>query len=164
MRRSAFKARVKWRAGEGGGFTIVEILYTTGIMGIALVGILQLFVYCLWSSESAGMLTDAVGEACSRCEEIRGLNFDAILAAYGQGGTPGPRFTPTRLQGVGLITIDTGNPDLIEARVVVCWQDRGGSVVGEDQNLNGYLDAGEDVNGNGLMDSPAVAVTLAARK
>ena len=33
------------------------------------------------------------------------------------------------------------------------WRESGGRIIGEDLNLNGRLDAGEDKNGNGIIDS-----------
>ncbi len=45
---------------------------------------------------------------------------------------------------------------LLEVVITVCWQQPDGRVFGEDANLNGVLDAGEDINpANGIMDSPA---------
>jgi hypothetical protein len=48
-------------------------------------------------------------------------------------------------------------------RIVACWRNQNGRVIGEDKNLNGTLDAGEDLDGNGLIDSPAVIESYVAR-
>lgn len=53
--------------------------------------------------------------------------------------------------------------NLLRAKVVICWKDKGG-IIGEDKNLNGALDAGEDINGNGEIDSPCQLETVMARK
>ncbi len=38
--------------------------------------------------------------------------------------------------------------------VTFCWRQSNGRLMGEDSNLNGALNTGEDVNGNGTIDSP----------
>ena len=53
-------------------------------------------------------------------------------------------------------------PNLLNLHVAACWRSSG-RVIGEDKNLNGRLDAGEDANGSGWMDSPVMISTLIAR-
>jgi len=48
---------------------------------------------------------------------------------------------------------------LLQATVSVCWRQKN-RVIGEDKNLNGALDAGEDANGNKIIDSPVELTTL----
>ena len=50
--------------------------------------------------------------------------------------------------------------DLKYVRLVASWQQMSGRMVGEDVNLDGVLQASEDVNGNTWMDSPAELVVL----
>jgi hypothetical protein len=45
-----------------------------------------------------------------------------------------------------------GETDLLELTVSVCWKQKG-RVIGEDKDLDGVLDSGEDANGNGMIDS-----------
>ena len=49
--------------------------------------------------------------------------------------------------------------DLIQVEVVVCFQ-AGRKIVGEDHNLNGVLDSGEDVNADKKISSPVSLKTL----
>ncbi len=49
--------------------------------------------------------------------------------------------------------------DLIQVEVVVCFQ-AGRRIVGEDQNLNGILDSGEDTNADNKISSPVSLKTL----
>lgn len=49
-------------------------------------------------------------------------------------------------------------------RIAVCWKGKGGRLVGEDLNLNGTLDASEDLNANNLIDSACVISSAVARR
>jgi hypothetical protein len=57
------------------------------------------------------------------------------------------------------------NPDLLEITISVCWR-QGGRVMGEDTDLDGNLDAGEDKSSplNGIIDSPVELVTRVANR
>ena len=49
--------------------------------------------------------------------------------------------------------MDDSNPDLLHVSVVFCWKQPNGRVLGEDKDLDGQLDVGEDMNSNGRLDS-----------
>ena len=49
--------------------------------------------------------------------------------------------------------------DLVRIEVVICFT-MGNRVIGEDANLNGILDAGEDQDGDGKISSPITLGTL----
>ena len=55
------------------------------------------------------------------------------------------------------------DPALLDLYVAACWASHG-RAIGEDQNCNGRLDAGEDKNGNGIVDSPVMLTTRVATK
>ena len=152
------------RGRRAAGFTVVELIITVGISAIAIVGLVQLFVCSLWQTESAGRFSTAASEAYGKWEEIHGADFDGILADYGPGGAPGDTFALQDVDGRGVIFLDGSTPGLIAVDIVVSWRDRGNQVVGEDQNLNGRLDAGEDENLNGRLDSPVSLSSLVARR
>lgn len=150
--------------GDGSGFTILELMVTTGVLAVAIVGLVQLFVCCMWQSENAGHLTTAVNEAYGKWEEIRAVEFGDIVTRYSPQGTLGDTFSLAGLDGRGVLYLDTSRPNILLVDVVVCWRERGNMVYGEDQNLNGVLDAGEDLNQNGRLDSPAELTSLVARR
>jgi hypothetical protein len=150
------------RARSEEGFTLLELTVTAGLVALASGALLHLFATCLWQAEGAGYLTTAAYEAHAKVEEIRATNFDALTATYGPGGTLGDTFPMVVPEGMGKIYLTAVNADLMQVEVAVSWRDRG-TVVGEDKNLNGTLDGAEDGNFNGLLDSPASAVTLIAR-
>jgi prepilin-type N-terminal cleavage/methylation domain-containing protein len=158
--------RQRKRSGRdaGAGFTLVELIICAGIFAVVAAGLLQIFVYSLWESESAGRFTTALSAAYAKFEEVRATDFSNVTMNYTAGGIPGDTFTVPAINGRGVVTIDASNPELLVVRTVVCWQDRAGRVFGDDRNLNGVLETGEDANGNGEMDSPVALVSLVGRR
>ena len=70
---------------------------------------------------------------------------------------------PTGAEAVSRVTtVSTG--DLYLVTVSVCYRTKGGRVIGEDANLNGTLNTGEDKNGNYVLDSPIQLTTYVAKK
>ncbi len=151
---------------NNGGFTLVELLVTAGILAFCIISIMQLFIYAGIEASLAGNKTQAISEAQNKIEEIRNHNFANIVANYGVGGTPGNIFNLSSLTGKGVVEIDNSNPELLVITVLVCWQDKGGRIIGEDANLDGVLDAGagEDTDGDNKLDSPVTIVTMLTRR
>ena len=60
----------------------------------------------------------------------------------------------------------SGYNRLLDVRIALCWRQRDGRIFGEDTNLNGVLDPGEDKSKppNGLIDSPVVLRVLLSEK
>lgn len=134
------------------------------IVAITLVSMMRVFIYCSTLAEISRNLTAAMAEAQNTVEQIRNHNYSSIAVDYGSGGTPGNTFSLTLLNGKGAITINSSNADLLQVDVVVSWQDQNNRIVGEDLDLDGVLDVGEDANGNGVLDSPVKLSTLVARR
>ena len=147
------------------GVSLVEILIAVGILAYVLVGQMKLFVVCSGLSELSGNMTMATAAVQSKLDEIRNHDYDSIVADYASGGTPGNIFSLTDITGTGVIYVDSSNPDLLEVEVVVSWQhDKTSRVIGEDTDLDGVLDTGEDDNSNGKLDSlVSIAILLADR-
>ncbi len=146
------------------GASLVEVVVSLGILLIVLVGILGLFLYCSALIEISGGNSDSLSEAQSKMSEILNYSYDFITTDYSATGTPGNKFDLVQRVGKGLITIDSTNSNLLKIEIVVSWRNKNNRVVGEDSNLNGVLDGGEDQNGNGKLDSPITLVTLRARR
>lgn len=147
-----------------GGFTLVEVLVATGLLAIVLAGLLGLFIYCALLSEGGGEMTVVMGELQGKWEEIRTHDYDLIVADYSAGGNPGNIFNLTQANGRGAIYLDAANPDLLVIKMVASWQNQNGRMIGEDQNLNGTLDPGEDQNGNSEIDSLATLMSMIAKR
>ena len=87
--------------------------------------------------------------AKNRLEQIKDTDFALIPATYNN-----VTFTTAGLDGMGVSYIDSTNPNLYVVRVAFCWQEKNGRIFGDDLDLDGVLDGGEDKNGNGFIDSP----------
>lgn len=145
------------------GFTLVEVMLVTGIMVFVLVSMLSLFIHTTVLAEMSGNKTLAVAAAQTKIEEIRQYGYDNIAVDYALGGDPGNTFVPAGPEGIGLVTIG-GTAELRSIDVRVFWKDRYDRIVGEDLDLDGILDPGEDKNGNGELDSPVHLRTLLTRR
>lgn len=146
------------------GFMLAELVVLLGILAVAVTSILQLFIHTNTLAEMAGHKTAAVSEAQTKIEQIRTVSFDDIATNYSSGGTPGNTFDTSLLRGKGVIYIDASNSELLEVEVVVCWRDNFDRIIGEDLDLDGVLDSGEDINANGKIDSPVRLVTFYTRR
>lgn len=190
------------------GFTLVEVMFSAGILVFVILSFMRGFIYFVAAGESAENKVKAIVEAQNKIEEIRNASFDDVKdkkyerlnanydpAGYiveeddiacqgfidGDGKCDGyGSFVFVGGTGSGFIYIDNTDPELLEIEVVMSWVSKKGipipnvvveadkqkyrRVVGEDQNLNGVLDAGEDVNGNGKIDSSIVLKTLLTNK
>ena len=143
---------------------LAELVILLGILSIAITSILQLFIHTNALAEVAGNKTAAVSEAQSKIEEIRTVAFDDIVTNYSSGGTPGDVFDTLVIPGKGFIYIDSTNTELLEVEVVIFWRDKYDRIIGEDLDLDGVIDSGEDVNSNGKMDSPIRLITYYTRR
>ncbi len=138
-------------------FTLVEILVAIVIIAIMTGVILSLFFYCLNLNEKTRENLMAMVEVQNKLEEIRNLDYSSLSGGF---------FLLNNLVGSGVIYVDNfTNPDLLTITVVISWlSEKDGQAIGEDKNFNGVLDAGEDLNGNGRVDSPVSLTTFLARR
>lgn len=148
------------------GFTLVELMIVAAILAVVVVGMLQIFIYASESAAIAADKTLALSAAQDKIEEIRNHSYDDIVADYASGGTPGNTFTVNNLNAEGAVYVDASNAELLIVKVVVCWEDKYGRIIGEDFNLNGVLDPGEDTPGeeNNEIDSIASLVSMVAKR
>lgn len=146
---------------KNSGFTLLELMIGAVVLIVALVGLIAAYTGCFMLNEGARNLTIAINGAQDKMEEIRNLSFDQIA---GQDGTNFETDGLRDSDSEGIVEVDSSNPDLLVVTVTICWRQKGGRIIGEDSNLNGNLDTGEDVNGNNQLDSPAQLVTLMARR
>ncbi len=136
------------------GLTLVEVIIATAVFLTAAVGILYSFAKCLELNELGRGTTVAIQSMKNKMETIKSSDFSQIYTTFNN-----TTFLITGLNGIGVVYVDNSNAHLLEVRVVFCWRLPNGRVIGEDLNLNGVLDTGEDKNGNGEIDSYAQMVT-----
>lgn len=134
------------------GFSIVEVLIATVVLALAICGILSAYTTCLILISTSKNVSVATNAAQGVIEEIRSTPFTQIIDDFN-----GMIFTVNDVpssRGVVYVTTTApfGNAELLGVTVSVCWR-QGNKIIGEDTNLNGVLNAGEDVNGNGMIDS-----------
>lgn len=150
------------------GFSLAEVLVAAAIFLIIIVGVLLVFVVSSALNELSKNMTLAMVESQSKLEEIRNHSFDLIMTDYSSGGTPGNIFNLTSLNGKGAIyisnTMPPANVNLLRVKIVACWQESNGRIIGEDINLNGSLDPAEDLNGNSELDSLANIISFVAKR
>ena len=152
-------------AADKKGVTLIEILVALFVLVIGILGTLQLFSYCAYLAEMSGNTNYIIDQAQSKIDEMRSSSFSLIATNYASGGTPGNTLTLTNPTAKGVIIIDSSTADLLQVEINVSWKnERNDRIIGEDLDLDGVLDAGEDVNGNGKLDSPVKLITLIARK
>lgn len=141
------------------GFALPEMLLAALIASFALCGILLTYIACMNMVKSSKNVSIATSAAQGVIEDVRNTPFPQIVANYNQmafvvNGIPSSR---------GIVYVDDTNPELLLVTVSVCWRE-GNMVIGEDQNLNGILEAIEDTNGNNMIDSTVELVTQVANR
>ncbi|HPT07605.1 MAG TPA: hypothetical protein PLO85_05650 [Candidatus Omnitrophota bacterium] len=153
------------------GFTLYELLIASCILAVALISILGLYVTCLQLNEINRAKTVALGDLKSKMEEIKGTPFVDLLTT-GSGGTfhngqtfQLPGFSAGNATGrieIKYIVGETFGYLIKSIRLVASYR-VSRRVIGEDRNLNGMLDAGEDTNGNTLLDGPVELETYISK-
>ncbi len=141
------------------GFTLLEICLATLVFIIALIGILLFYLNAQEFNELASSFSTALNEAEKMMEIIKSTQFSDIYATYNNYRFDPEGFSSGLAKGVVYIDKETGRDDLLRVNVVICFR-VGRRIIGEDLDLDGILDTGEDKNGNGRLDSPAELTTL----
>ncbi|MFA6357478.1 MAG: hypothetical protein WCY09_02285 [Candidatus Omnitrophota bacterium] len=141
------------------GFALPEILLAALIASFALCGILLTYIACMDSIRISKNVSIATSAAQGQIEEIRSTPFPQIMANFNR-----LNFTVNGItNSMGTIYIDDSNPEFLLATVSICWK-QNNRIIGEDLNLSGTLDSGEDTNGNGIIDSTVKLVTQVANR
>ncbi|MEW6170402.1 MAG: prepilin-type N-terminal cleavage/methylation domain-containing protein [Candidatus Omnitrophota bacterium] len=143
------------------GFTLIEVMMALAILAFCLTGMLLTYIGLLALSETSRNLSLAVNVAQTKVEELRNQPFDSLVNFNGTTFDV-PGFAAGSAKGRIEVT-DTDYADLKQVRIVSCWRQRGGRLIGEDVNLNGVLNDGEDQNGNNILDSPSEVISFIAR-
>lgn len=116
---------------------------------ISFLGILYTYVRYLELDELSRNTGIALQASQNKIEAIKNTPFDQIYANYNNH-----TFLFSGINGRGSVRVDDTNPKLILVTVTFCWRQSNSRLIGEDSNLNGALNTGEDINGNGTIDSP----------
>lgn len=141
------------------GFTLVELMIAVMILVGAVAGILLSYLRCLELNEISRCSSRALQAANSRMEQVKSTAFNQIKPNFHLN-----TYTVSGLNAGGVSYVDDSNPDLLLVTTSVCWRLSNGRMFGEDLNLDGQLQAGEDQNGNGILDSPVQIVNAIFRR
>ncbi|MDP8259733.1 MAG: hypothetical protein P9L96_01810 [Candidatus Gygaella obscura] len=149
---------MKEKIDKRSAFTLVEFLIAMVIMTAAIFSLLAAHFSIIVLNETSRNVTLATQESQAKLEELKNIAFDA-LSVYDD--TSFDVFNFASNDAKGHIDVDsTVYNDLMRVHISVSWKQRTDRVVGEDMNLNGMLDTGEDKNGNGELNSPADLITF----
>jgi prepilin-type N-terminal cleavage/methylation domain-containing protein len=141
--------------GKRSGFTLIEMLLATFILAPIYLMTMLSFINTSQLNDSAKNTALALRACANQIETIDSTSFDQIYAAYHNA-----TFTFNGLEGIGSVYVDNTQPKVLTITTSFCWKDPSERIIGEDHNLNGQLDPGEDLNNNGLIDSPVKLVTV----
>jgi len=130
------------------GFTLAELMVSTVIMLICIVGILASYLRCLELNEMTKNASISINAAKSRMEQIKNTQFNQIAATYHQ--VP---FTIAGLDGMGVSYVDSTNPELLEVAIYVSFRQSNARVIGDDKDVDGSIDSGEDSDGDLMLNS-----------
>jgi len=145
---------------EENGFTLAELLLAVAILAFALCAILATYLTCFNLTNISRNVNIATSAAQGLIERIRSTPFTQIVSDYDR-----LNFTVNNIpDSMGVVYVDDANPELLLVTVSVCWR-QGNRIIGEDINLNGTLDAGEDtIIANNIIDSPVELITRVANR
>jgi len=139
--------------------TLLEICLATLVFSVALIGILLFYFNAQEFNELASSFSVALNEAKKMMEVIRSTQFSDIYTTYNNYRFDPESFSSGLAKGIVYIDKEAGRDDLLRVNVVICFR-AGRRIIGEDLDLDGILDSGEDRNGNGRLDSPVELTTL----
>ncbi|MBU4589882.1 MAG: prepilin-type N-terminal cleavage/methylation domain-containing protein [Candidatus Omnitrophica bacterium] len=151
-----------FRYKSNSGLTLLELMIATAVLVVAIAGLLATFAGLFSLNENTRKLTLAATACQDKLEEIRNSSFAALYTLYNNTAFEPDGFAASDAEGT--VYIDNTDPDLLEVAVSVSWRGRSNKIVGEDANLNGALDTGEDTNGDERLSSPAEIVTLIGQR
>mgnify|MGYP000973970167 CR=1 FL=1 len=130
------------------GVTMPELLVAVMIFMVAIVGILYSYLKCMELQDLGRNVSLANQAVRNKMEAIKNTSFSNIYTTYNN-----TNFTFSGINGRGVVYVNNSNAHLLQIKVVFCWKQPNGRIMGEDRNLNGALNLGEDANGNGQIDS-----------
>ncbi len=134
--------------------TLMELLIATLIMVPLCVAVMFVFLQCMEYNDLARNTSIALRSCQKTLAQMEGAQFDQIAATYHQTS-----FTEAGLTGRGVRYVDSPKANYLTLTTSFRWRQKSGRVIGEDRDLDGVVDAGEDANANGMLDSPVTLTT-----
>lgn len=136
------------------GLTLLELMIVTLITVPVLISVVYFFLQCMEFNDMAHNSMIAVLATRDRITQIEHTPFNQVYATYNN-----VTFSSPELTGKGVTYIDNSVPNVVKITASFSWRQKNGRIVGEDRNLDGQINAGEDKNGNGILDAPVMMTT-----
>ncbi len=144
------------------GFTLVEVLLCMSLLLGLFLGGMSIYVYCFELQETTRNTNSVLNDVRAKLEEIRNSSFSSIVTTYSS-----KVFNLSAINGkmrteAAYVTGSSNN--LIDIRVVACWRQKGGRIIGEGKvdGLGNLVFS--DLNSNGKIESPVELVTAISKK
>ena len=137
------------------GLSLAELMVVVLVLLPALLATVLVFIRCLELIELSKNTSLALWEVKNKINAVETTGFSQVAATFHQS-----TFQSANLTGRGVCYVESLQADLLRVTVSFSWREKGGRIIGEDKDFDGVIDAGEDVNGNGFLDSPVKLVTL----
>lgn len=137
------------------GFTMTEVLVATLILVPVFVSVIYVFIQGMMLSDMAKNSSEAIRQLRSKMAEIENTAYANINANYDNVA-----FATGTLNGRGVTYVDNSQPNVLTVTATICWREKGGRIVGEDKDIDGQIDAGEDANANNMLESPVTITTV----
>ena len=145
---------------KSSGLTLMEVMIVVAILSFAITALLVGYINCVTLNEHDRKFSQAMNFARELMEQIYNQRTDFASIASSEIPKEGGGDTMMSLYGfLGsasiVVTEPVGISNLKLIKIVICWEEKGGRIIGEDVNLNGHYDSGTDKNddGNGELDS-----------
>ena len=130
------------------GMTLMELMVAVLLLLPLLTVVMQNFITCVHLNASAEAISKAIWQERTLVAAVEKTPFNSIYDTYNNKAFP-----LVGLNGYMTTYVIQTDSDLLTLYISATWKDRRGHYNGEDVNLNGQLDAGEDKNGNNRLDS-----------
>lgn len=130
------------------GFTAIELMMAIVILLPLFTAVVLTFIRATQLNSIASHISEATRECRNQLTQIETTPFSQIFANYNNS-----TFDTPQMDGMGVVYVDNTDPDFVAITLSFSWKENNGRILGEDTDLDGNLDAGEDINGNGELDS-----------
>lgn len=130
------------------GMTMTELLIAVLILVPLFTGVLYTFIKCTQLNELSRHSSMVLWACKNKLADIESTAFNQIYATHNN-----TTFIANGIDGIGKTYINNTNPQSLVITVAFSWEEANGKKIGEDLDYDGQIDGGEDVNGNGMLDS-----------
>jgi len=137
-------------------FTLLELSIAIIFLAVVLVALLYSYSQSIKTSTKLQRINQALVQVRKEMESIKNMNFADIPSLNNTSF----QIENSDFENRGVIYVENFDTDTLRIILTVCLKDVHGRVIGEDKDLDGVLDPGEDIDGDGRISSPVSVETL----